>query len=327
MLILNAQDTRKALPMGATIEAMKRAYTALSTGKADIPVRSALRVPAHGATALFMPAYVSGDETALTLKVVTLFPENVPAGLPLIHAAVLVMDSDTGAMQAMIEGSMLTAIRTGAGAGAATDVLARPDSHVLALIGTGVQARTQLEAICAVRDIETVWVYSPTPQHVHTFIHEMQGQPNLPTDMRAAHDPSTAIRSADIICAATTATAPVFDPNDVRPGTHINGVGSYTPAMIEIPPELAQTALVVVDNRDAAQAEAGELLAAEQNGAFRIHDTAEIGEVLARTRVGRTSVDQITFFKSVGVAVQDALAAQLALTNADMLALGQRVSW
>jgi ornithine cyclodeaminase len=97
--------------------------------------------------------------------------------------------------------------------------------------------------------------------------------------------------------------------------------------MIEIPPELAQTALVVVDNRDAAQAEAGELLAAEQNGAFRIHDTAEIGEVLARTRVGRTSVDQITFFKSVGVAVQDALAAQLALTNADMLALGQRVSW
>ncbi len=328
MLILNAADVRRALPMRETIEAMKRAYAALSAGQANIPLRTSLPIPAQNATALFMPAFVSemdGEESALTLKIVTLFPHNVPAGLPFIHAAVLVLDAQNGKTLALLEGGTLTAIRTGAGGGAAADLLARAESRTVALFGAGVQARTQLEAVCAVRNIEKVWIHALLPEQVEAFIAEMRSR--VSATLVPAATPRQALAEADIVCAATTTTTPLFEDADLRPGTHITGVGSYTPAMIEIPPAIVARARVVVDSRAASQAEAGEIIRAAEQGLFDWQNAAELGEIVLGTQTGRTSPEQITFFKSVGVAVQDALAAQLALKNARKLGLGQDVTW
>ncbi len=326
MLILNASDVRKALPMKATVEAMKQAYLALSTGQAAVPLRAHLEIPDRQAINLFMPAHVAGDPSdSLACKIVTIFPNNVPAGLPLIHAAILALDADTGQVRALLEGATLTAIRTGAGAGAATDVLARPDCRQAAILGSGVQARTQLEAICAVRDFESIWVYSPNASHVRTFIAEMQ--PHVHPRLMAAGSAQQAVQQADVVCAATSARQPVFSASDLQAGAHVNGVGSFTPEMIEVPPELASRALVVVDSRQACQAEAGELIEAVANGLASWEEFPELGELLAGNHPGRTSADQITFFKSVGVAVQDALAAQLAVQNAARLGLGTEVDW
>jgi ornithine cyclodeaminase len=326
MRLLNATDVRLALPMRETIEAIKRAYAALSAGQAHIPLRTSLPIAAQNASALFMPAYVPGDEEdALAVKIVTLFPHNIPAGLPLIHAAVLVMDAATGQMLALLEGGALTAIRTGAGGGAAADLLSRPDSRTVALFGAGVQARTQLEAICAVRDIEKVWVHALSTEQIETFIAEMS--PHVRATLLPAAAPQQALAEADIVCAATTTTTPLFDDADLRPGTHVTGVGSYTPTMIEIPPKTVGRARVVVDSRTACQAEAGEMLRAVELGLFDWQNAAELGEIILGTQTGRTSPEQITFFKSVGVAVQDAAAAQLALKNAKAHGLGQEVQW
>ncbi|GAB4581797.1 MAG: ornithine cyclodeaminase [Anaerolineales bacterium] len=326
MLILNAAAVRQALPMRETIEAMKNAYAALSTGRANIPLRTNLSIPAQNATALFMPAYIPQEEKdALTLKVVTIFPHNPPAGLPLLHAAVLVMDATTGQMLALLEGGTLTAIRTGAGGGAAADLLARAESRTVAVFGAGVQARTQLEAVCAVRNIEKVWVYALNPNRVDRFIAEMSTHINAV--LTPAASPRQALAEADIVCAATTTTTPLFDDADLQPGTHVTGVGSYTPAMIEIPPATVARARVVVDSRAACQMEAGEIIRAVEQGRFDWHHAAELGEIVLGKQNGRTTPEQITYFKSVGVAVQDAFAAQLALRNALKVGLGQEVRW
>jgi ornithine cyclodeaminase len=315
--------------MDETIAAMKSAFTALSAGKAVVPLRSHLEVPGTDAVNLFMPAFLeSASQPSLAIKIVAVRPQNPTRGLPMIHAAVVVIDAKTGEMLAMLEGGSLTAIRTGAGSGAATDFLARRDSHQVAIFGAGVQARTQLEAVCTVRKIEEAWVYDPNRKNVDQFIQEMTGKDPIPAHLHAADTPAQAASNADIICTATTSTTPVFPSDVVRPGTHINGVGSFTPAMQEIPANTVLKATVVVDSREAALAEAGDLIQLLANDLItEAHIQAEIGEVIAGTRLGRTSQDQITFYKSVGVAVQDAAAAQLALSNARTRGLGQPVDW
>ncbi len=329
MLVLSAADVKHALPMAETIEAMKQAYAALSAGKAEVPLRARLPVAPHDGVSLFMPAYVQGEnQDSLAIKVVSLFPRNVQQGLPLIHAAVLVLDASTGRPLALLEGGTLTAIRTGAGAGAATDLLARPNSRVGAVFGAGVQARTQLEAMCAVRPLQTVWVYDPNPERTDIFIRQMAGQAAIPGDLRAAASAQEAVADADIIAAATTSTTPVFADGDLKPGVHISAVGSYTPKMQEIPADTIARALVVVDSRSASLAETGDLIQPIQAGLFTAaHIHAELGEIVLGQQAGRTTPDQITYFKSVGVAVQDAVAAQLALTNAQKSGLGQQVAW
>lgn len=329
MLILNAADVRRALPMKAAIAAMKQAYAAFSAGRAKVPLRTHLPVAPQEAAALFMPAFVQGEDgDSLAVKVVSLFPGNPGRGLPFIHAVVLVLDAANGRPQALLEGGALTAIRTGAGAGAATDLLARPDCRVAAIFGAGVQSRTQLEAICTVRDIETVFVYDPDPDKTAVFVEEMAGAGPIPADVRVADVPRTAVRQADIICCATTSTIPVFDDIDLKPGVHINGVGSYTPEMQEIPAETVARARVVVDSRTASLAEAGDLIQPIEAGLFTAnHIFAELGEIVLGERNGRAAHDQITFFKSVGIAVQDAVAAQTTLQSARGLKLGQTVTF
>jgi ornithine cyclodeaminase len=327
MYILTAEDIRKALPMKETIEAMKRAYAALSDGRAEVPLRTRLSVPPQDAVSLFMPAYVQAEGgDALAVKVVSLFPKNPERGLAFIQAAVLVLEADTGRPVALLEGSSLTAIRTGAGSGAAIDLLARPDSRVVAVFGAGAQGRTQLEAACSVRKIEAAWVFDPSVERAELMVQEMAGKGSVPQKLRVAKNSEQAVSEADIICTATTSNTPVFSDADLKPGTHVSAIGSYTPEMQEVPAETVARALVVVDSRSATLAETGDLLRPMQAGLFgEEHIHAELGEILLGRKAGRGSPDQITYFKSVGVAAQDAIAAQLALRNADKMGIGQSV--
>ena len=324
--ILSAADVRQALPMADAIASQKRAYAELSTGTAVMPLRTRLPVDDEAVT-LIMPAYLP-ETAALGVKLVSVFPRNPARGLPFVYAAVLVIDPDTGQPVALLEGGALTAIRTGAGAGAATDLLARPDAASVAIIGSGVQARTQLEAVCTVRQIRQVRVYSPNRAHAAAFAADMAGQDPIPAAVEVAGDAATAVAGADIVCAATTSFTPVFPGAALKPGAHVNGVGSYLPTMQEVDLTTVQRALVVVDSREAALAEAGDLIIPLQDGAISAgHIHAEIGEIVAGRKPGRRSATQITFFKSVGVAVQDAAAAAVALRNAEQLGLGTAVAF
>jgi len=329
MLILNADEVRRALPMRQAIAAMKDAYASLSNGTAVVPLRTRLQIPSHQALSLFMPAYTRSESgEALAVKVVSLYPGNPPRGLAYIQAAVLVLEANTGRAIALLEGSTLTAIRTGAGSGAAIDILARKDSKVVAVFGAGVQGRTQLEAACTVRNIETVFIFNPTLGKARAFAEEMAGRNSIPNDIRVANTPQEAIENANIICTATTSSKPVFDDQDIKPGTHISAVGAYTPQMQEVPIETVARARVVVDSYVTVMDEAGDIVQAIDAGAIQESDIhAEIGEIILGLKAGRESEDEITLFKSVGNAVQDAAAAQLALQNAHNIKLGTEVDF
>ena len=319
--ILTAKDVRAALPMPAAIDAMRKTFGLLAAGQANVPLRTAIDIPKHDAVTLLMPAYLHVGNR-LGAKIVSVFPNNTHRELPTIHAIVILINAATGQPQALIEGTALTAIRTGAASGLATDLLARPEASTLAIIGSGVQARTQLEAVCCVRKIERVWVYSPNRNHAERFAADMAGRDGVPSWIEVAASAPGAASQADIICAATTSPTPVIGAADVRAGTHVNGIGSYSPAMREIDPNLVKGARVIVDQRQAALAEAGEVIACIKDSSLKESDLIELGEVVNGTQPGRTSADQITFFKSVGLAAQDVSAAQQALTAAIQKKLG-----
>lgn len=323
--VLSADDVARALPMSQAIDGVKEAYAQLSAGRVTLPLRTRIDVPQYQGASLFMPAYMesSGD---MAVKIVSVFPRNVAQGLPTIAAVVIVIDTRTGQPKAIIEGASLTAIRTGAASGAATDVLARRDSKRVAIIGSGAQARTQLLAVCAVRSIEHVRIFSLDPEAGSEMAGDMAGRDRVTSDVTVATSAAEAIADADIICTATTSETPVFNGADLKPGAHINAIGSYTPSMQEVDVTTIQKLLVVVDSREAVLAETGDLLIPIGRGEITpeiIH--AELGQIINGERPGRTSPDQITYFKSVGLAVQDAVAAGRALARAKAQGLGQTI--
>lgn len=322
--VLSNQDIRRALPMHQAIETMKRAFAQLSTGQADMPLRAVLDVPRHNGVTLVMPGYLAADDQ-MAVKVVSVFNDNPTTGLPLIHALVVVVDATTGAPAAVLDGTYLTALRTGAASGAATDLLARQDARTAAVFGAGVQGRTQLEAVCTARPIKEAWIYDLATERADAYAAEMSGR--LSISIRVAKSPAEAVHGADVICTATTASKPVFQDKHVQPGTHINAVGAYTPKMQEIPPETVLRAKVVIDHRESSMAEAGDLLIPLGQGLMTEgHIYAELGDIAAGTKPGRTSPEEITFFKSVGVAVQDVAAAGAVLVAAQRLGLGTEVA-
>ncbi len=321
--ILSGEDVRKALPMRQAVETIQKAFAQLSTGKADVPLRTGLQVPGHNGVVLFMPGYLAADDQ-MAVKVVSVFNDNPAKGLPLIHALVVVVDAETGAPTAVMDGAYLTALRTGAASGAATGLLARQDSRSAAIFGAGVQARTQLEAVQAVRPIQEAWVYDLHPQRARDYAAEMSQI--LSIKIHVAGSPSEALRYADVICTATTSTTPVFNDADLKPGAHINAVGAYTPQKREIPGETVQRSKIVIDQRQASLAEAGDLLIPLNQGLIATDDIyAELGEIAAGLKPGRESPEEITFFKSVGVAVQDVAAANAVLQAAVRLNLGTEI--
>jgi ornithine cyclodeaminase len=325
--VLSGADVRRAITMAEAIQAVKKAYVQLSAGQAVVPLRTPVPVEKRDAVTLFMPAYLASSD-ALGAKIVSVFPGNLEQGLPLIHAIVVVVDAQTGRPVAMMDGTYLTALRTGAASGVATDLLARPDARVAAIFGAGAQARTQLEAVCTVRPIEKAWVYDAVPETAAAYVEEMRvrGHP-ITSDISAADSAAQAVREADVICTATTSTTPVFDDADLKPGVHVNGIGAYTPEMQEVPTRTVARAKVVVDSRSASLEEAGDLIIPLEKGALSEADIhGEIGELAAGQIPGRESDVEVTFFKSVGLAVQDVAVAELVLQRAAELSLGIEVS-
>ncbi len=310
--VLTASDVKAALPMPKAIEAMKLAFGQFSSGEATVPLRGRLHTD-KGVT-LLMPAFLQRSRD-LAVKVVSVFGDNPSLGLPTVSALVLVLDAETGVPRAMMEGDSLTALRTGAAGGLAADLLARKDASKAALFGAGVQGRAQLVAACAVRPIREAMVYDPVPAAAAKLVEEIGTWPDGPR-ARVATSAAEAVRRADIVLTATTATTPVFNGSDLPAGAHITGVGSFTPDMQEIDASVVERAYVVVDAREAAMAEAGDLINA------RAAIDAELGEIVNNDKPGRIDDAQITLFKSVGMAAQDAAAAAAVLSAAENKGLG-----
>lgn len=313
--ILTADDVRAALPMPKAIDAMRRAFGQFSAGEATVPLRE--RVPSHKGVTLLMSAFLHESEE-FAIKIVSVYPDNPSLDLPTIAATVLVLDPHTGLPRAFMEGDSLTAIRTGAAGGLAAELLSRPDAETVALFGAGVQARSQFQAVMAVRKIKEVHVVDisgAAAGRLASDIATWPGAPRVSSDTPAQE----AVRKADIVITATTSKTPVFDGNDLKPGAHITGVGSFTSDMQEVDPVGVERSTVFVDSRRSAEAEAGDLIMA---GA-RIE--AELGEVVNGVHPGRKSDDEITFFKSVGLAAQDAVAAAAVMQAAEAQGFGQVV--
>jgi ornithine cyclodeaminase/alanine dehydrogenase-like protein (mu-crystallin family) len=290
MRLLTAADVAQALTMPEAIAAMRLAFSQISSGAAQVPPRVATPSP-RGVT-LTMPAFLPDSEGALAVKVVSVYPENRQHGLSAIQGAVLVLDPATGRLQALIDGPALTALRTGAATGLATDLLARPDARILTIFGAGGQSAQQIAGVRAVRPLSDIRI------------------------LRRHHSPSAALRDSDIVVTATNSPTPVFPFADLPAGVHVNAIGSYRPEMRELDAETIAHAKVVVDCRHAARSEAGEL-----QGEVPIH--AELGELLAGTQPGRTRPEELTVFKSVGHAAQDAAIARAILSAAQAQGLGQ----
>ena len=310
--ILTAEDVKAALPMGKAIDAVRAAFGQFSAGQANVPLRS--RFHTDKGVTLIMPAHLkkTGD---FSLKVVSIYGRNPEKGLPTVVAAVLVLDPETGMPLAFMDGDSLTALRTGAAGGLAADLLSRRNARRAVLFGAGVQARTQLMAALEVRALAEVTICDPVPAAAERLAEEVATWKNAPA-VHIGSDPA-AVADADIIMAATTTTTPLFDGNLLKPGTHVTGVGSFTPDMQEIDAATVKRARVVVDSREACLAEAGDIIKA---GATI---DAEIGEIVNGTSPGRENDDEITFFKSVGVAAQDAAAASAVLAGAQEKNRGQ----
>jgi ornithine cyclodeaminase/alanine dehydrogenase-like protein (mu-crystallin family) len=317
---LSAVDVRRALPMSDAIAAMREAFGQLSRGEVTMPTRLHLDAPADHGVALVMPCH-SSSQKVFSVKIVTVFQNNPQRGFPMIQATVILTDATTGTPLAVMDGTSLTAIRTGAASGLATELLAPPNATTAAVIGTGVQARTQLEAVCCVRPIRRARVYGRNADAAKRFAGEMSEQ--LGVTVEWAESPAAAIKDAAVICTATPSMAPLFADADVQNGAHINAVGSFRPAMIEIPPATVCRARVIVDHRESALEEAGDLLAPMREGLIQeSHFETELGEVVMGRAPGRRNAEEITLFKSVGVAIQDLCAAARALENARRLRLG-----
>jgi len=322
LLFLSAADVKKALPMNEAVDAMKTAFSRLSSGMADSPLRSVLEMKKENGTALFMPAYIQGQDI-VSLKTVMVHNNNPSKNLPMIHALVTVFDADTGRPLAVMDGEELTAIRTGAAAGLASELLSREDSAVLTVIGAGRQAFSQAAAVLAVRNIREILIIDKDIKRAANLAVELKSIYDLKT---AAYSDSSAVKNADIICTVTPSQNPVFDNSELKAGAHINAMGSYRPDMQEIPAETMGRALVVADSRDACLQEPGDIISAIKEGYFTENDIhAEIGEIVSGRFPGRENQQQITLFKSVGNAVQDLMAAAVILKNAEEMNLGQMV--
>ena len=306
MVILNKKQINKMVAMNEAIEAMKTAFVQLSNGEAIIPTRLSTDVPDKNATSLVMPAY-SLDSPYYTVKVVSVNYSNPQKGLPLLHSSVQVFDASKGNMVATLDGESVTAIRTGAVSGLATGMLAKKDAKVGAVFGTGVQAKSQVEAILAVKNLEKILVFSRTKESAKLFC-------NLIYDtfgIKASTGNKDSLKEADVICTATPSKKPLFDHGDLNPGVHINAIGSFKPHMQEIPVETVINSKVIVDKRETCTVEAGDLIIPVEEGIWSfdlVH--GELGQVISGEVSGRDSEDEITLFKSVGNAIQD-----LALAN------------
>ena len=329
MLFLSAADIRRALPMDRAMIAAASAFAQISDANVSMPLRTHVALGTNGESALVMPAYLSASR-AFGVKTLTIFPQHAHAAqLPVINGLLTLFDGESGAPLCVLDATYLTALRTGAASGVATRLLARKDAAALAMVGSGAQALYQVWGVCVARKIKRVCIYSPTAGHAEALAARLatHGAP-MPADIRVCRSAREALADATVICAATSSSTPVFDDSDICPGAHINGIGSYRPAMQEIPVETVKRARVVVDQREAAWAEAGDLIIARDSGQLDERSiVGELGEVVLGGAQGRVSLSDVTLFKSVGIAAQDVAAAQAAYEFAVRNHIGATVEW
>jgi ornithine cyclodeaminase/alanine dehydrogenase-like protein (mu-crystallin family) len=312
MRIFDAATIREAAPIDELLDAVEDAYRDVAAGRDRSPIRSRVEVP--NGDLLLMPGLREGG-AGTSVKVVTVVPANAERGLPTVQTVVLWLDATTGEPLAVLEGTALTAMRTGAASGVGTRLLARPDASVLAVIGAGGQADWQVRAVCAARPIREVRVFSRTPSGRDAFAARLRANLGSAIRVTAAPSAEAAIRAADVVCCATTSSEPVFEAAWLTPGAHVNGIGAFRLGMVELPAELfSRATLVAVDSRTAALAEAGDLVAAIESGHFAADSLVEIGTV-DRSWALKRDPEAITVFKSVGLAIQDVAAAEVVMRH------------
>ncbi|HEU4798295.1 MAG TPA: ornithine cyclodeaminase family protein [bacterium] len=324
-LLLREADVAALLPMDAAIEIMEQALRAFSTGRVLQPVRLALSIEPHAGYLGLMPAHLRGGDgrEALGAKAVTFYTGNTARHLPTHMAVILLWDSATGALVAIMDGRLITEMRTAATSAAATKALARGEAGVLALLGAGVQARSHFEALRLVRRLREVRVWSRTKARRETFAREM-GDQGLP--IRVCTTAEEAVRGADLIVTATSSPTPVLEGRWIADGAHINAVGAPRPDWRELDTAAVARARLFVDSRAGAVVESGDIIQALKEGAIDEGNIrAEIGEVLAGRMAGRTSPRDITLFKSLGMAVEDVATAAYVLARAREHGAGQEI--
>lgn len=310
MLIVNEKEIMKAYGMKEAIQDVKDVLTAKAANQIADPHRTVIEFPQHEASALYMPsADLVREVTAV--KVVTIFPNNPSNGMPTTQGVVLVTDAKNGEHLAMLNASYLTRLRTGALSGIATDYLAKQDASVLTVIGTGAMAFEQVLGVLQVREIERILLVNRTPEKAQSFGEKLQDfGVNIPFEV--VEDVSEAVRQAHIICCATRSNEPVFNGADLQPGTHVNGVGSYLPHMLEMDIEtITSASKIVVDDFEGVKEEAGELMNAAEIGKWSFdHVHCELGKLVTKEVKGRENSEEITLFKSVGAAYYDLAVAK-----------------
>lgn len=312
IVVLRETDMKNIFTMAEAIQADKDALEIYSNNGANIPLRVNINVPEHEGQSLYMPGYAA-DTKALGLKIVSVYPKNIEKGLNSVPATMVLVNNETGEVCSLMDGTFLTRIRTGAVSGAATDILARKDSKVFTLFGTGGQAEAQLEAVLNVRDIELVKVYDLSEERRNDFAARMTEEfgEKFSVKIVAANSSDEAIADADIITVVTTSKRPVFNAALVKKGAHVNGVGSYTPDMQEIDENLVCNSKVYVDTRDGVFNESGDLIIPVNKGIYSFDRVmGELGEVISNKVKGRESEEEITFFKTVGSSVLDVVTAR-----------------
>ena len=326
LLLLSHSEVGELLSLKECISVMREALTALANGEVHQPLRTIIRPPGAAGVMGLMPSYIAGDRAAYGLKAICVSPGNPAKGKDSHQGVVLLFGAETGEPLAVMNASAITAIRTAAVSGVATDLLARPDAGNLAIIGSGVQARTHLSAISEVRAIQRCRIASRHIENARNFVEEMQAGFSFPLEPVSTVE--EALAGADLIATVTSAADPIVKSEWILPGAHINAVGSSFPKAREIDTATMKAASLFVDRRESTLNEAGDYLLAAREGAIGPeHIRAELGEILTGTHPGRTSPEEITLFKSLGLAIEDLAAADYLYRKALELNAGNWVEF
>jgi ornithine cyclodeaminase/alanine dehydrogenase-like protein (mu-crystallin family) len=320
ILVLNQQEVEQLLDMRGCIEAMAEALASLARGEVHVPLRAVVRPPREDTFIGLMPAHRGGGAPLYSLKTVCVFPDNPKRGLDAHQGTVTLFDGESGETRAVMNASAITAIRTAAVSAVATRLLAREDAHELGILGAGVQARSHVEALRLVRDFDRVRIFSPTGAHAAALAAEVGAE--------AVSTAEEAVRGADVVVTATNSVDPVLRREWLATGAHVNVVGGRPPTMRELDIATVADSAFYVDRRESAENEAYDYRDALEAGAIgRDHIKGEIGEVLIGAAPGRTSPDELTVFRSLGLAVEDLAAAEYVVQRARKSGVGVEVAF
>ena len=314
MLILSEKEVQSLIEIDELIATLERAHIQYSTGNAVMPVRLVVPLPQVQGRITSMPGFLATDN-ALGMKVVTYFQDNPRNNLPAILASILLFSAESGKLIATMDGTYITTIRTACASAMATKALANPLTPVLGIVGAGVQARAHIQALSRIRALTSIKITSPSGGSAAKIKRDMEKQVGIAIEVVST--PEQAVRDSDLVVTVSTAKTPVVDAAWLKPGAHINAVGSHRPDLREIDGNTLSQAKVVVDSHEAVMAECGDVLLAIKEKSYsaqQIH--GEIGAVLARQVAGRSHADEITLYKSVGIAIQDVATANLVYRKA-----------